>query len=78
MKLKRVILTYEILMAANDDLGQGGLANAAQQCSSGDWSGRTLSVKEKILKGRKACQDACDEHATGLEFFFPKEDEVDS
>ena len=78
MNLKRVTLTYEILMAVDDDLGQCGLSEIAEQCGSGDWSGRSLGVTKEILIGEKACQDACDDHATGLDFFFPKEDEEDS
>jgi hypothetical protein len=74
MKLRRVTLTWEVLMPAEDDIGNLDISNIVQECTSGSWSGRSsVPPKKETIRGRKACQIACNAQGSDLGFFFPEE-----
>jgi hypothetical protein len=72
MKLKKVLISYEILMNEDEDLGDLTLAQIHRECMDGDWSGQGPGIMDvKILTG-SACNAACMAHGTDIEFFFPE------
>ena len=75
MKLKRVVISYEVLMPVTDEVGDLDTSDVLDKCAGDEWSGMTLGSQEEILEGKEACQAACDKQDTDLEFFFPDGDE---
>lgn len=75
LKLKRVKVSYDILMPVDDVVGDMDLDGIYHECMHGSWSGRNLKIEsEEILTDLTKIQAACHEHATDLEFFFDEDD----
>jgi protein gp37 len=74
MKLKRIKMSFELLMPINAEVGEMGLEEIHHEIMGGEWSGHDLKIDNvEILEGSEAINAACDEHATDVEFFFPDE-----
>ncbi len=72
MKLKRVTLTIDLLIPAGESAGGMDLDSIQSNAMDGGWSMKGPEItSEVVLEGEQAIQEACDEHGTDLEFFFP-------
>jgi len=69
-KLKKVIVSIEILMEANDDVSGRSLHQIEDECLDGGWSYQMSEDESVIIEGDKAIEEACGKQATDPAFFF--------
>lgn len=76
-QLKRVRIVYEVLMPVDSAIGvEMNLSDIHLECMQGEWSGKGYEVIEtEVLDGQDACEAACRDHGTDLEFFFEEDDD---